>query len=163
MRRLGPLHVQRLFFLRQRRCILCPCLCPVPAPICLSRVVWPSEARWRHRFGSTLHQGRSCCLTAPRHYLNQCCMIIKRVLWYSPGGNYIGMAPDVNLEKKNTFKIISTFLRAYSVNSSQCMSLLTIIRYKKAVVIQKRINETSWFTWIISNLVCITDQTHSIS
>ena len=38
MRRLGTLHVQRLFFLRQRRCILCPRLWPVPAPICLSRV-----------------------------------------------------------------------------------------------------------------------------
>ena len=38
VRHLGTLHVQRLFFLRQRRCILCPRLCPVPAPICLSRV-----------------------------------------------------------------------------------------------------------------------------
>ena len=38
VRRLGTLRVKRLFFLRQRRCILCPCLCPVLAPICLSRV-----------------------------------------------------------------------------------------------------------------------------
>ena len=33
----------------------------------------PSDAIWRHRSGSTLAQVMVCCLTAPSHYLNQCC------------------------------------------------------------------------------------------
>ena len=36
--------------------------------------------QWRHRFGPKL----ACCLTPPSHYLNQCWLIIKCVLWHSP-------------------------------------------------------------------------------
>ena len=34
--------------------------------------VWPSDAIWWHRSGSTLAQVMACCLMAPSHYLNQC-------------------------------------------------------------------------------------------
>ena len=34
--------------------------------------LWPSDATWRQRSGSTLAQVMACCLTAPSHYLNQC-------------------------------------------------------------------------------------------
>ena len=34
--------------------------------------MWPSNAIWRHRSGSTLVQVMACCLMAPSHYLNQC-------------------------------------------------------------------------------------------
>ena len=34
--------------------------------------LWPNDAIWRHRSGSTLVQVMACCLTAPSHYLNQC-------------------------------------------------------------------------------------------
>ena len=37
--------------------------------------LWPSDAIWRERSGSTLAQVMACCLTAPRHYLNQCWII----------------------------------------------------------------------------------------
>ena len=37
----------------------------------------PSDAIWRHRSGSTLAQAMACCLTAPKHYLNQCWLISK--------------------------------------------------------------------------------------
>ena len=42
-----------------------------------------SDAMWRHRAGSILAhpQVMSCCLMAPSHYLNQCWLIIKGVLW----------------------------------------------------------------------------------
>ena len=39
---------------------------------------------WQHKFGSTLAQVMAFCLTAPNHYLNQCWLIIKDVLWHSP-------------------------------------------------------------------------------
>ena len=34
--------------------------------------LWPRGAIWRHRSGSAWVQVMVCCLTAPRHYLNQC-------------------------------------------------------------------------------------------
>ena len=32
--------------------------------------LWPSDAIWRHKSGSTLAQVMACCLMAPSHYLN---------------------------------------------------------------------------------------------
>ena len=45
--------------------------------------LWPSDAIWRHRSGSTLAQVMACCLMAPSHYLNQCWLIISEVQWHS--------------------------------------------------------------------------------
>ena len=39
--------------------------------------VWPSDAIWWHRYGSTLAQVIACFLTAPSHYLNQCWFISR--------------------------------------------------------------------------------------
>ena len=33
--------------------------------------LWPNDAIWGHRSGSTLAQVMACCLMAPSHYLNQ--------------------------------------------------------------------------------------------
>ena len=41
--------------------------------------LWPSDAIWRQRSGSTLAQVMACYLTAPSHYLNQCWLIIRKV------------------------------------------------------------------------------------
>ena len=38
--------------------------------------LWPSDAIWRQRSGSTLAEVMACCLTAPSHYLNQCWLIM---------------------------------------------------------------------------------------
>ena len=45
--------------------------------------LWPGDAIWWQRSGSTLAQVMACCLTAPSHYLNQCWLIISEVQWYS--------------------------------------------------------------------------------
>ena len=56
----------------------------------------PSDTTiWRHRSRSTLAQVMTCCLTAPSHYLNQCWLIISKVLQHSPEGNFAGNAPDI--------------------------------------------------------------------
>ena len=39
--------------------------------------LWPNDAIWRHRSGSTLAQVMAYCLAAPSHYLNQCWLIIS--------------------------------------------------------------------------------------
>ena len=46
-------------------------------------LLWPSDAIWWQRSGSTLAQVMACCLTAPSHYLNQCWLIISEVQRHS--------------------------------------------------------------------------------
>ena len=57
---------------------LAPSICPkwpyYYSKLCGSQWVnslWPSDAIWQHRSGSTLAQVMACCLMAPSHYLNQ--------------------------------------------------------------------------------------------
>ena len=45
---------------------------------CLNSL-WPSDARWWQRSGSTMAHVMACCLTAPSHYLNQCWLIISEI------------------------------------------------------------------------------------
>ena len=40
--------------------------------------LWPSDAIWRQRHGSTLAQVMAWCRQAPSHYLNQCWLIISK-------------------------------------------------------------------------------------
>ena len=81
--------------------------------------MWTSDAIWRHRAGSTLAQVMDCCLIAPRHYLNQCWLLIREVLWQSPESNFTVSAEAAILcdEFENyTFKITATSLRGQWVN-----------------------------------------------
>ena len=45
--------------------------------------------------GSTLAQVKAGCLTAPSHYLNQCWLIIKDVLWHSTVTNFTRSAHEL--------------------------------------------------------------------
>ena len=56
----------------------------------------PSDAIWRWRPWSTLVQVMACCLTAPSHYLNQCWLIISKVLWHSSKDIIIRRFEDTN-------------------------------------------------------------------
>ena len=49
--------------------------------------VWPSKDILRHISGPALAQVMTCCLTAPRHYLNQWCLLINEVLQHSAESN----------------------------------------------------------------------------
>ena len=51
---------------------------------------------WRHRNGSTLAPVVAWCLTASSHYLSQCWIIIKEVMWHSSDDNYTGNAHDIS-------------------------------------------------------------------
>ena len=51
----------------------------VPLPQWVNSL-WHSSAIWQHRSGSTLVQIMAWCLMAPGHYLNQCWLLINRVL-----------------------------------------------------------------------------------
>ena len=71
----------------------------------------PSDAIWRQWFWTTLAQVMACCLTAPNHYLNQCWLIIRGVLWHTSESSFAGIAQGIDsgyeFEKdilKNIFK-----------------------------------------------------------
>ena len=58
-------------------------------PLCYQlNSLWPSDAIWRQRSGSTLAQVMACCLTAPSHYLNLCWFIISKVQWHPSESNF---------------------------------------------------------------------------
>ena len=78
-----------------------PMMVSLPTHICVTRPqwvnsLWPSDAIWRQRSGSTLAQVMACCLTAPSHYLNQCCLITSEVQWHSHQGNFTRDASTIN-------------------------------------------------------------------
>ena len=58
--------------------------------------LWPSDAIWRQRSGSTFAQVMACYLMAPSHYLNQCWLIIGEVPWHSSQGIIIRRCEDTN-------------------------------------------------------------------
>ena len=71
----------------------------------------PSDAIWRQWSWTTLAQVMACCLTAPSHYLNQCWLIIRGVLWHTSESSFAGIAQGIDsgyeFEKyilKNIFK-----------------------------------------------------------
>ena len=73
----------------------------------------PGHAIWWHISGSTLAQVTICCLTTPKHYLNQCWPPNRGVLWHSPESNFTGNAQagsPYNKFEKNIFKITATNL-----------------------------------------------------
>ena len=56
----------------------------------------PSDAIWRWRSLSTLVRVTACGLAAPSHYLNQCWLIISKVLWHSSEDIIIRRSEETN-------------------------------------------------------------------
>ena len=86
--------------------------------------LWPSDAIWWPRSGSTLPQVPvviAFCLMAPSHYLNQCWLLISEVLKHSLDSNFIGGAEATILcyEFENyTFNITATSPRGHWVKET---------------------------------------------
>ena len=96
----------------------------------MSNPLWPSDAIWRQRTGSTSAQVMACCLMAPSHYLNQCWLIISEVQWHSYSGNYTRDASTTNhyiLFENYTFKISFNFPRGQWVNPFKSHSIVMVI------------------------------------
>ena len=73
--------------------------------------LWPGDAIWQDRSGSTLAQVMACCLTAPSHYLNQCWLIFSVVLWHSSESNFTAITQCIimyNNFENHTLEITST-------------------------------------------------------
>ena len=77
-----------------------------------TKSLWPSDAIWWHRYGSTLAHVMACCLTAPSHYLNQCWPIVNMVQWHSSEGNFTKDTSATNL-----WISLKTYLSKISIKS----------------------------------------------
>ena len=64
--------------------------------LCDINSLWPGDVIWRHGTRLTLAQVMACYLTAPRHYLNQCWLIISEVPWHSSQGIILRWFEDTN-------------------------------------------------------------------
>ena len=78
-----------------------PMLVSLLPHICVTQPQWvkslrPSDTICRHKSGSTLAQVMACCLKSPSHYLNQCWLIISKVLWHSSEDFIIRRFEDTN-------------------------------------------------------------------
>ena len=54
----------------------------------LHNTLWPSNAIWWQKSGSTFVHVTACCLMAPSHYLNQYWLPIIQVVWHLPESNF---------------------------------------------------------------------------
>ena len=82
--------------------------------------LWLRDAIWRYRHGPTLAQVMACCLAAPSHCLNQCWLIISKVLGHSTEDIIIRRFEDTNQWRKIEdciFKITLRFPRGQWVHS----------------------------------------------
>ena len=68
--------------------------------ICDINTLWPSDAIWQHRSGSTVAQVKAWCLTAPSHYLNQWWLLISEVVWHPSEGNFTASTQDAILKNE---------------------------------------------------------------
>ena len=77
------------------KCELLVCeVCSFLQPCQTFNSLGPSNAIWWQRSGSTLAKVMACCLTAPSHYLNQCWLIISKVLGHSLEGIIMRRSED---------------------------------------------------------------------
>ena len=76
--KLASVHHSTLTFGSQFTTLLLQASFPDLQSACVAiNSLWPSDAIWRHRFGSILALIMACCLMAPSHYLNHCWLLIS--------------------------------------------------------------------------------------
>ena len=87
---------------------------------------WPINVIWCHKTVSTMAQVATCCLTAPTHYLNQCCLVINEIQRHSPEGNSQEIPQPLNTKIRLTITYQephSNFPEANELNDSGKMSV----------------------------------------
>ena len=102
----------------------------------------PSDAIWRQWSWTTLAQVMACCLTAPSHYLNQCWLIIRGVLWHTSESSFAGIAQGIDSEyefEKDILKNIFKSPRGQWVKKHTHARLLGLLR-----CLSKQLHEHLW-------------------
>ena len=89
--------------------------------------LWPTNTIRRQGPESTLAQVMPCCLTAPSHYLNQCWLIISKVLRLSSEGIIMRRSEDTSQQNKiehYIFRITFRSPRGQWVNMTSHLRLI---------------------------------------
>ena len=68
--------------------------------------LWPSDALWWYRSGSTFSWVMIFCWTAPSHYLDQCWFIINEVLWHWRKTNFKRSAQYIDSQRNGLIKLL---------------------------------------------------------
>ena len=95
----------------------------------------PSDAIWRQWSWTTLAQVMACCLTAPSHYLNQCWLIIRGVLWHTSESSFAGIAQGIDSGyefEKDILKNIFKSPRGQWVKRDHIINTVTQINWSKS-------------------------------
>ena len=82
--------------------------------------LWPSDAIQWHRLWSTLAKVKAWCPMRQSHYLNQCWLTLKGVLWHSSESNFTRSAHELNQQhvfRDYILKITTTFSSGQCVNT----------------------------------------------
>ena len=95
---LSEILIEINIYFHSRKCIW---KCRLQNGVCSScpqwvNSLWPSDTIWRQRSWSTLAQVTACCLTTPRHYLNQCWLVISKVELHSSKGKFTRVTSAIN-------------------------------------------------------------------
>ena len=110
-----------ILFFDSRKCVWkCRLRNGVPFVLASMCSLCPRDTIWRYRTCPALVQVMACCLTAPRHYLNQCWLITNKVSWYCGrivvlfGRRYVlivyidGLVQDCSISIANTMEILQS-------------------------------------------------------
>ena len=124
---------------------------------------------WWHRFGSTLAQIMDCCLMAPSHHLKHYCLIIKDVLWHSPGAISPEMLKisfhkiSLNITFSNHCHISHGCWMSYVFNAFKklCMMMIAWCNMQANEQWKSRVAMMSAFLWLAApQIVIMTLQWH---
>ena len=127
--------------------------------------LWPSDIIWRQRSGSTLAQVMACCLTASSHYLNQCWLIISKVLWHSSEGIIMRRSEDTNQLNKienYIFRITFRSPRGQWVNVSfPIITFVSVVLLSRGGVVSGSIRASHYWTIVREIDESLVDSLHT--
>ena len=72
--------------------------------------LWPNDALWSHKSGSTLAEVMDWCPMASSCYMIQYRLIIQRISQHSPEGSFMGNSQDICVSLKMTNSRLQSYL-----------------------------------------------------
>ena len=105
----------------------------------------PSDAIWRQWSWTTLAQVMACCLTAPSHYLNQCWLIIRGVLWHTSESSFAGIAQGIDSGYEFEKDILKNIFKSPRGQWVKCQ--YTVCKTNKILCIMNHLRPYHWGGW----------------
>ena len=120
----------------------------------------PSDAIWRQWSWTTLAQVMACCLTAPSHYLNQCWLIIRGVLWHTSESSFAGIAQGIDSGyefEKDILKNIFKSPRGQWVKNTHCIwftKYISMYECTSRFKLRRHAHTLQMYTVMFARMIC---------